>query len=199
MRIREFMKKRKIVVTVCCIAALVGAACLYGTVQPEAVQAKAADRAEHIESDAGNKTPEKDGKKQETQDKTEKAQTIEDKVKSAVDEERGAGEPSASKSVPSGGSSDSGQNKQENLAEPSKPAHTHEWEPIKEMQEVQEKKAVYGDKCSTCNEEITGYAEAHILGSNCMGYATDVFIRYDYETVKKEVITGYKCDCGAGK
>jgi len=202
LRIREFMKKQKIVVTVCCIAALIGGAFIYGAVMPETAQAKAADRAEHIEADAGKEATEKDEQKeekQEMQDKAEKEQQGQKQSKSVTDQEKSTAEPSVSKSSSSGGSSGGGQSRQESPAAPTQPAHTHKWDPVKEMQEVQEKKAVYGDKCSTCNEDITGRAEEHILESNCMGYLTDVFIRYDYETVKKEVITGYECNCGARK
>lgn len=94
-------------------------------------------------------------------------------------------------------SSGSGQGKQGETKESSQPTHKHIWKPIEEVQDVQEKKAIYGDKCNTCNKDITGHVEEHILGSSCMGYSTDVFIRYEYETVKTSVVIGYECSCGA--
>ncbi len=203
MKIMEFMKKRKLMVVICCIATLIGGACICLAVQPETAQAKAgAEKHGRLETEAGDKdvTEEKGQEKGKRMaaGKLEKGQKARGNTEDAASNNQESATASTGfQSRNLGNGTSSGQGRQEVTKESPQTIHEHIWEPIVELQEVQEKRAVYGDKCNTCNKDVTGYAEEHILGSNCMGYSTDVFIRYEYETVKKTVVVGHRCGCGA--
>lgn len=205
MKIMEFMKKRKLMVVICCIATLIGGVCICLALQPEAAQAKAgSEKHGRLETEAeGKDVPE--GKGQEEGErmaagKLEKGQKARGQIEDAASNNKESTTASAGfQSRSPGNGTSSRQGKQEVTKESPQTVHEHIWEPIVELQEVQEKRAVYGDKCNTCNKDVTGYAEEHILGSNCMGYSTDVFIRYEYETVKKPVVVGHRCGCGVRK
>lgn len=78
------------------------------------------------------------------------------------------------------------------------PVHEHNWTAVTKTRKETRRIPVYGDRCHTCNKNITGFAEAHILGGNCTGYDTDVIISYDEVTEEIPYVT-YVCSCGAAK
>lgn len=76
--------------------------------------------------------------------------------------------------------------------------HTHVWKEVSRTKEETKQVPVYGDKCHTCGEDITGTAEKHILDGACTGYDTDVIV--SYKTVTEKIpYTSYECSCGAVK
>lgn len=83
-------------------------------------------------------------------------------------------------------------------AETAEPVHVHDYQRQEGTETVTYEVPIIGDKCSTCNEDITGFAEKHIMDTSCRGYDTDVVVGYD--TVTEEVpYIYYKCSCGAVK
>lgn len=83
-------------------------------------------------------------------------------------------------------------------AEMTEPVHVHDYQREEGTETVTYDVPIIGDWCSSCNKDITGFAEKHIRDTSCRGYATDVVVGYD--TVTEEVpCIYYKCSCGAVK
>ena len=118
---------------------------------------------------------------------------------------------SSSSSKPSGGSSES---------KPSKPSHTHSWQPqyttvhhdaVYEQKYVVDQAAWSEERsiCNQCGADITGNYIAHFKASpSCSGYHSEIINHPEqghYENVQvsaawdEQVLTGYKCSCGATK
>ncbi len=203
MKVKESMKKRKIVITVCCMAALISGVCIYTAVQPDTVQAEQASDVTSRQ-EVREKTTEQE--QEETQGRTE--QKAEEKTESRqqtaseqeyTDHQSRSSTKAVTVSQKSKQSEAGVESKPQNAAENTKPVHKHSWEPVEGTEETEEKVPIIGDKCNTCDMDITGFAEEHILNSSCMGYSTDVVVRYEYKTVSKTIVTGYRCSCGATK
>lgn len=78
------------------------------------------------------------------------------------------------------------------------PVHIHDWEPVVKTETVKNKVPIYGDVCRSCNKIVTGWADKHLLESDCTGYDTDVIVSYE-EVTEKVTYTVYECNCGAIK
>lgn len=78
------------------------------------------------------------------------------------------------------------------------PVHTHDWKPVVKTETVKNKVPIYGDVCRSCNKIVTGWADKHLLESDCTGYDTDVIVSYE-EVTEKNTYTVYECNCGAIK
>lgn len=78
------------------------------------------------------------------------------------------------------------------------PVHIHDWKPVTKTDNVKSQVPVYGDVCRSCNKNVTGWADKHLLEGDCTGYDTDVIVSYE-EVTEKITYTVYECSCGAIK
>lgn len=78
------------------------------------------------------------------------------------------------------------------------PVHIHDWKPVTKTDNIKSQVPVYGDVCRSCNKNVTGWADKHLLESDCTGYDTDVIVSYE-EVTEKITYTVYECSCGAIK
>lgn len=126
----------------------------------------------------------------------------------------------SSGSKPSGGNTSSGNTEE---SKPSKPSHTHNWEPqystvhhdaVYQQQWVVDQASWTEEKsiCNVCGADITGnttaHTKAHALAGEGGGYHSEFVFHPEqghYEDVlvsnawDEQVLTGYKCSCGATK
>lgn len=104
--------------------------------------------------------------------------------------------PESKKDAPKTASGKSGGGNEQTNKMPA--VHEHNWKAVTKTRKETRRVPAYGDRCHTCNKNITGFAEAHILGGSCTGYDTDVIISYDEVTEEIPYVT-YVCSCGAAK
>lgn len=117
--------------------------------------------------------------------------------KEAVNTNTDANPASGSRKTVSKSASDkSGSGSEEKNKTPS--VHTHSWETVTKVREEKHRVPAYGDRCNTCNKNITGFAQSHILSGSCTGYSTDVIVSYDEVTEEVPYIS-HVCSCGAVK
>ncbi|WP_346670680.1 hypothetical protein [Faecalicoccus acidiformans] len=107
-----------------------------------------------------------------------------------------------------------------NTSSSSKPSHTHSWQPqyttvhhdaVYEQKYVVDQAAWSEERsiCNQCGADITGNYIAHFKASpSCSGYHSEIINHPEqghYENVQvsaawdEQVLTGYKCSCGATK
>lgn len=206
MKIIGFVKKRKIMVVVCCMAMLmIGAfvcmAAWWGDARAESVAEEAGRQAR--EQSGADVQEEKAGSAfgQQTGDEAKQGKSVEEKTNPAALKNKESPPPASSPKSQDSNNNHTGNgiSKEASTAGKAQPVHQHEWKAIEAVQETEKKIPIYGDKCNTCHQNITGFAEDHISNTNCGGYSTDVIVGYECKKEKTVIVTGYLCSCGASK
>ena len=206
MKIMRLVKKRKIMVVICCTAALIAGVCLCAGAWPEPAQAGLAAKKTESQEGGESRADVQEEKAvsasgQQTGNKAEQGQSAKGRTESASSTNKAATASASSSKSQNSNKNYSGSENSEKAGTAGKPqaAHQHEWKAIEAVQEVEEKVPVYGDKCNTCHKNITGFAEEHILSTDCMGYSTDVVVGYECRRGQTLTIAGNSCSCGASK
>ena len=185
------MKKKLAIICICAFAAAGISAGVINSTNSEAD----VDNRKSVES-VDRVTSEKDVQKESDQRKFDDKQASDKSLDNAI----------TAKSHVAKGNGSSAQYKantesKESLPEKvstKSPVHTHDWEPVVKTETVKNKVPVYGDVCRSCSKIVTGWADKHLLESDCTGYDTDVIV--SYKGVTEEVsYTVYECSCGATK
>lgn len=205
MKIIKLLENKRVkLVLVSVLAVLCSGVAIVTATDKEPEEPAAFTAAEKVKTEMrGGEWKEKEPRSQDTESMNENHDAEKSKSTSAkktsLSANQNVSENSASGNKADHGSPDGSKKTPEaGKTETVKPAHVHDYRREEGTETVTYEVPIIGDKCSSCNEDITGFAEKHIMDTSCRGYVTDIVVGYD--TVTEEVpCIYYKCSCGAVK
>lgn len=193
MKITEYLKRYRIRVILLLLALIMMGVCIFYGFQTESVKAEKNEKQiKPIELQTDIQKPPEE---QNVESGTDKSEAV-SQNKEAVNTHTEVTSSESKKSAQKNSSDKSSSGNEEKSKTPS--VHTHNWKAVTKVREEKRRVPVYGDRCNTCNKNITGFAESHIISGSCSGYSTDVIVSYDEVTEEVSYIS-YVCSCGAVK
>lgn len=193
MKATGYLKRYRMRILLLLLALVMMGVCIFYGFQTESVKAEKTEKQIsliELQTDIQKPMEEKNA-----ESGTDKAEAV-SQNKEAVNTNAEVTSSKSEKNVSKSASDKTGSGSEEKNKTPT--VHTHSWEAVTKVREEKRRVPVYGDRCNTCNKNITGFAQSHIAGGSCGGYSTDVIVSYDEVTEDVSYIS-YVCSCGAVK
>lgn len=193
MKVTGYLKRYRMRILLLLLALVMMGVCIFYGFQTESVKAEKTEKQIsliELQTDIQKPMEEKNA-----ESGTDKAEAV-SQNKEAVNTNTDITSSESKKNVSKSASDKTVSGDEEKSKTPS--VHTHNWKAVTKTREEKRRVSVYGDRCNTCNKNITGFAQSHILSGSCTGYSTDVIVSYDEVTEEIPYIS-YVCSCGAVK